>query len=152
MSPTLFNLYAEKLLDEALASTTGIKIGNGNINNIKYADDQAVLMESEGELERMIEDISETGKQYGTRAIITAGKEFVRNILTKGGQQKCILLRILPEAVALARRVKVVEPDGRRDSLYYCLASFLGRGVCNPLYETQRRIQDFAELLPVSPI
>ncbi|KAI5724692.1 hypothetical protein M8J77_006023 [Diaphorina citri] len=75
-------------------------------------DDQAVLAESEGELERMIEDISETGKQYGTRAIITAGKEFVRNILTKGGQQKCILLRMaimgkgLPEAVA--RRVKVV--------------------------------------------
>ncbi|KAI5714716.1 hypothetical protein M8J77_004400 [Diaphorina citri] len=73
---------------------------------------QAVLAESEGELERMIEDISETGKQYGTRAIITAGKEFVRNILTKGGQQKCILLRmaimgkVLPEAVA--RRVKVV--------------------------------------------
>lgn len=72
MSPALFNLYAEKLLDEALATTTGIKIGNGNLKNIKYADDQAVLAESEGELQRMIENISETGKQYGMK--INVGK------------------------------------------------------------------------------
>jgi hypothetical protein len=43
MSPALFNLYAEKLLEEALNNIPEIKIGEENLKNIKYADDQAIL-------------------------------------------------------------------------------------------------------------
>ena len=44
LSPCLFNLYAEHImqnarLDEAQA---GIKISGGNINNLRYADDTAL--------------------------------------------------------------------------------------------------------------
>ena len=53
MSPCLFNLYAEYItqnarLDEAQA---GIKIAGRNINNVRYADDTALMAESEEELE-----------------------------------------------------------------------------------------------------
>ena len=52
LSPCLFNLYAEYIiqnarLDEAQA---GIKISGRNINNLRYADDTTLIAESEEEL------------------------------------------------------------------------------------------------------
>ena len=52
LSPCLFNLYAEDImqntrLDEAQA---GIKIAGRNINNLRYADDTTLVAESEEEL------------------------------------------------------------------------------------------------------
>ena len=49
LSPCLFNLYAEYImqnagLDEAQA---GIKIAGRNINNLRYADDNTLMAESE---------------------------------------------------------------------------------------------------------
>ena len=49
LSPCLFNLYAEYImqnagLDEAQA---GIKIARRNINNLRYADDTTLMTESE---------------------------------------------------------------------------------------------------------
>ena len=49
LSPCLFNLYAEYImrnagLDEAQA---GIKIAEGNINNLRYVDDTTLMAESE---------------------------------------------------------------------------------------------------------
>ena len=52
LSPYLFNLYAEYImqnagLDEAQA---GIKISGRNINNFRYADDTTLMPESKKEL------------------------------------------------------------------------------------------------------
>ena len=51
LSPCLFNLYAEHImrnvgLDELQA---GIKIGRRNINNLRYAVDTTLMVESEEE-------------------------------------------------------------------------------------------------------
>ena len=56
-SPCLFNLYVEYImrntrLGEAQA---GIKIAGRNINNLKYADDTALIAESEEELKSLCE-------------------------------------------------------------------------------------------------
>ena len=53
LSPCLFNLYAEYImqnarLDEAQA---GIKIAGRNINNLRYADDITLMAESEEPLD-----------------------------------------------------------------------------------------------------
>ena len=62
LSPLLFNLYTEYImwnvgLDEAQA---GIKIARRNINNLRYADDTALMAENEEELKslwmKMIEE------------------------------------------------------------------------------------------------
>ena len=63
LSPCLFNLYAEYVmqnagLDEA---QTGIKIPKRNINNLKYTDDATLMAESEEELKSTL-DISERGE------------------------------------------------------------------------------------------
>ena len=62
LSPCLFNLYAEYImqnarLDEAQA---GIKVAGRNINNLRYADDTTLMAESEEELEPL--DESESGE------------------------------------------------------------------------------------------
>ena len=56
LSPCLFNLYAEYImqnakLDEAQA---GIKIARRNINNLRYADDTTLMVESEEELKSLL--------------------------------------------------------------------------------------------------
>ena len=56
LSPCLFNLYAEYImqnagLDEAQA---GIKIAGRNINNLRYADDTTIMAESKEELKNLL--------------------------------------------------------------------------------------------------
>ena len=56
LSPCLFSLCAKNImqnagLDEAQA---GIKIAGKNINNLRYADDTALMAESKEELERLL--------------------------------------------------------------------------------------------------
>ena len=56
LSPCLFNVYADYImknvrLDEAQAR---IKIPRRNINNLRYADDTALMAESEEELKSLL--------------------------------------------------------------------------------------------------
>ena len=52
LSPCLFNLYAEYIMQNAGLddSQAGIKIAGTNINNLRYADDITLIAESEQEL------------------------------------------------------------------------------------------------------
>ena len=61
LSPCLFNLYAEYILqnvrlDEA---QTRIKIAGTNINNFRYADDTALMAEREEELKSLLMKVKE---------------------------------------------------------------------------------------------
>ena len=56
MSPCLFNSFAEYImqnagLDEAQA---GIKNAGRNINNLRYADDNTIMAESEEEVKSLL--------------------------------------------------------------------------------------------------
>ena len=69
MSPYLFNLYAEYImrnagLDEAQA---GIKIAGRNINNLRYADDNTLLAESEEELKSLLMKVKEESEKIGLK-------------------------------------------------------------------------------------
>ena len=64
MSPCLFNFYAEYImrnvgLDEAQA---GIKIARRNINNLRYADDTTLMVESEEVLKYLLMKKEESEK------------------------------------------------------------------------------------------
>ena len=65
MSPCLFNLYAEYIiqnagLDEAQAE---IKIARKNINNLRYADDTTLMAESEEELKSFLMKVKEESEK-----------------------------------------------------------------------------------------
>ena len=51
LSPCLFNLYAEYIMQNARVgeAQAGIKIAGRNINNLRYADDTTLMAESEEE-------------------------------------------------------------------------------------------------------
>ena len=64
-----FNLYAEYLmrnagLDEAQA---GIKIVRTNINNLRYADDNTLMVESEEELNSLLMKVKEESEKAGLK-------------------------------------------------------------------------------------
>ena len=72
MSPCLFNLYAEDIiqnvrLDEAQA---GIKISGRNINNLKYAGDITLMAESEEELKSLLMKVKEESENVGLKLTI----------------------------------------------------------------------------------
>ena len=61
MSPCLFNFYAEYILLNARLdeSQAGIKISGRNINNLRYADDTTIMVESKEELKRLLLRVKE---------------------------------------------------------------------------------------------
>ena len=56
LSPCLFNLYAEYIIQNAGLddSQPGIKIAGRNINNLWYADDSTVMAESKEKLKNLL--------------------------------------------------------------------------------------------------
>ena len=65
MSPCLFNLYAEYILqnvrlDEAQA---GIKIARRKTNNLRYADDTTLMAESKEELKSLLMEVKKESEK-----------------------------------------------------------------------------------------
>ena len=56
LSPILFNLYSECLINEALEGLGDFKIGGQIIHIAKYADDLVLLAKEEKVLQDMIEN------------------------------------------------------------------------------------------------
>ena len=47
MSPTLFNLYGEYLMKEALAEVRNFQIGGRIINKVRFTDDMAIIAKTQ---------------------------------------------------------------------------------------------------------
>ena len=56
LSPCLFNLYPEHIIRNARLDElqAGIKIDGRNINNLRYADDTILMVESKEELQNLL--------------------------------------------------------------------------------------------------
>ena len=65
LSPCLFNLYAENIMQNARLdeSEVGIKITGRNINNFRYAD-TTLMTESEEDLKSLLKVKEESGKSW----------------------------------------------------------------------------------------
>ena len=61
LSPCLFNLYAEDIMQNSKLNEaqTGIKIARRNINNCRYADDTTLMAESKEELKNLLMKVEE---------------------------------------------------------------------------------------------
>ena len=84
LSPCLFNLYAEYImrntgLDEAQA---GIKINERNINNLRYADDTTLMVESEEELKSLLIKVKEESEKIGLKLNIQKTKIMASSPIT----------------------------------------------------------------------
>ena len=69
MSPCLLNFYAEYIMRNAgLEETqTGIKIAGRNINNLRYANDTTLMVESEEELKSLLMKVKVESENVGLK-------------------------------------------------------------------------------------
>ena len=67
LSPILYNIYSEIMMRDVLNSDIGIKVNGEIISSCRYADDTALLAESEVGLQRVIDKLDRVGINYGLR-------------------------------------------------------------------------------------
>ena len=82
--PCLFNFSAEYImrntgLEEAQA---GIKIAGRNINNLRYADDTTLMVESEEELKSLLMKVKEKNEKVGLKLNIQKMKIMASGLIT----------------------------------------------------------------------
>ena len=67
LSPCLFNLYAEHIMENARLdeAQAGIKIAKKNISNFKYADDTNLMADSKEELKSLLMKLKEESEKAG---------------------------------------------------------------------------------------
>ena len=109
MSPCLFNLYAEYIiqnagLDEAQA---GIKIARRNINNLKYADDTTPMAKSEEELKSLLTKVKEDSEKVGLKLniqkteIMASSHHFVANRWRNSGNSDRVYFGGAPKSLQM---------------------------------------------------
>ena len=78
LSPCLFNLYAEYIMRNAglNEAQAGIKNAGRNINNLRYADDTTLMVESE-ELKNLLMKVKEESEKVGLKLNIQKTKIMV---------------------------------------------------------------------------
>ena len=69
LSPWLFNLYAEYIMQNAGLDETqaGIKIARRNINNLRYANDTTLTAETLEELKSLLMKVNEESEKVGLK-------------------------------------------------------------------------------------
>ena len=76
LSPELFNLYSEIIMRD-VTDLEGIKIGGRNINNIRYADDTALIADSEEKLKSLVQALVRASEERGLRLNVSKTKVMV---------------------------------------------------------------------------
>ena len=69
LSPCLINLYAEYIMRNAglKKAEAGIKIAGRNINNLRYADDNTLMAETEEDLKGILLKVKEESEKVGLK-------------------------------------------------------------------------------------
>ena len=84
LSPCLFNLYAEYILQNARLdeAQAGIKIARRNSNNLRYADDTTLTAKSEEELKSLLMKVKEESEKSGLKLNIQKMKIMASSPIT----------------------------------------------------------------------
>lgn len=136
LSPILFNLYTA-IIFRAINSVEGLKIGGMNINNLRYADDTALLAESEQNLQNILNKVNEEGEEYGMSINVMKTKAMV---VTKSGNNKCNLYlgrKEIEQVESFVYLGQLITSDGknekeilRRISIARCTFLQMSKSLC----------------------
>ena len=82
LSPCLFNLYAEYIIENAGLDEVqaGIKTAGRNISNLRYADDTTLMGESKEELKSLLMKVKEESEKVGLKLNIQKTKIMVPSL------------------------------------------------------------------------
>ena len=76
LSPKLFNLYTEKIFNES-DELPGCVVGGENHNNLRYAGDTALLVESESVLHDIMDVVRRNSEEMGLSMNVKKTKTMV---------------------------------------------------------------------------
>ena len=65
LSPVVFNMYSEELINEALQDETGLVVNGVVINNIRFADVTVLLATTDEDLQRQVDNVNEICAAFG---------------------------------------------------------------------------------------
>ena len=84
LSPCLFNLYAEYIMQNAGLDEAegGINIAGRNVNNLRYAHDTTLMAESEEELKSLFMKVKEESEKVGLKLNIQKTKIMASSPIT----------------------------------------------------------------------
>ena len=75
LSPLLFSIYAERMMVEALDGVDeGVKLGGSLLKDIRFADNQGMVAETERGLESIMNRFNDVSKEYGMKINIRKTK------------------------------------------------------------------------------
>lgn len=117
LSPLLFSIYQERLMREAMESVEeGIKIGGDTISEVRFADDQALLADTELGLQRIMERLDQTANKYNMK--INIDKTKVMRICKSGSG--IININIRGQQLEQVERFKylgsVIQSNGKSEN------------------------------------
>ena len=98
LSPTLFNIFLERIMTDALNDHEGtVSIGGRNITNLRFADDIDGLAGREDELADLVERIDKTSTAFGmqinaekTKLMTNNTNGFSTDIRVNGEKLDCV--------------------------------------------------------------
>ena len=97
ISPLLFNLYSKFMIREAMEGIEGISFGGFNITDLRYADDAVLVADKRKKLQKMIDKLNDTCKEYGMDINVKKTKVMVLGGDRVGnGSQACLTLEGVP--------------------------------------------------------
>ena len=68
MSPLLFSIYTEMMMNEAMeGSNDGVRVGGELIRDVRFADDQGMVDLCEEGLQRTMDRLNKTAKEYNMK-------------------------------------------------------------------------------------
>ena len=79
LSPDLFNLFLENILAEAFedCKKLGINVDGYKLKDLRFADDIALIADSENDLQTLIERVHDVSKKYGMEISIPKTKAMI---------------------------------------------------------------------------
>ena len=64
LSPVLFSIYIEMMMIEAMEGVEGVRIAGQLLQDVRFADDQSIVANTEKRLEILMYRLSDTAKTY----------------------------------------------------------------------------------------
>ena len=113
LSPCLFNLHVEYIMQNAGLdeSQAGIKIAGGNINNLRYTDDNTLMAESEEELKSLLMRVKEESEKAGLKLNIWKPKIMASGPIMSLFRSTVVLEKTL-ESPLDCKKIQPVHPKG----------------------------------------
>jgi len=113
LSPKLFNIYTEYIFRE-VEDLPGCNVGGMNVNNLRYADDTALIADDPEKLQDIINKVNSVSEEYGLRMNIKKTKTMV---ITRGHIMPTINMKVRGESLKQEEEFKYlgqcISSDGK---------------------------------------